>query len=158
MVFEETEIRGLRMNMPPVTQILSTLLPYAIGAVGGIVGAFASGFLKEFFDERARRSRHKRDVARQVLIICNEASTENFRRAARNIEYVNSVMTDLDGVNEKMGAHMNSFINLWGRILDASQKKNQQEVEQKYFIEMLSEIEDKRKLLIAWANKIRVGK
>ncbi len=103
------------------------------------------------------RFKLKLQVARHVLGICNEASTGNFRKASRNTEHVNSVLTNLDGVDEKMEVVMNSFVSLWGRLVEHSGKAEQGEPGRKHYVEMLNEVEQKRKILVAWANKIRAG-
>lgn len=144
--------------MTSIEQIFSKILPYIIGAIGGIVSLLASGFLKEYFDERTRIAKHKRNVTRQVLKICNEASTGNFRRSPRDIEHINSILTDLEGIDKKMEIIMNGFVNLWERIIEHSKKTGQEETGRKYYAEMLNDIEEKRKKLTFWANKIRVGK
>src|ERR1035437_2175144 len=86
-----------------------TLMPYIIGGIGGVITLFASGFLKEFFDERARRSRHKREVARHVFRICIEASTNSFIVEPRNMEDIYSSLTDLEGLDKKMAVNMNEL-------------------------------------------------
>lgn len=143
--------------MPQLNNIIDKLTPYIIGAILGIVGTFVTGFAKEFFDERARRFKHKLNVARHVLEICNEASTGNFRKTSRNTEHVNSVLTNLDGVDEKMGVVMNSFVSLWGRLVDYSEDTRQGESGIRHYAEMLNDVEQKRKTLVTWANKIRAG-
>ena len=76
---------------------VSTLQPYVIGRIFGVIGTFATGFSKEFFEERARVAKHRREVARHVLRICNEASTGNFKQAPREIGDVHAALTDLAG-------------------------------------------------------------
>lgn len=146
------------MNIQQIRQFLSSAQPYIIGAIGGIISLFASGFLKEFFDERKRKAKHKRDVARQVLKICNEASTGNFKCAPRDIEHINSVLTDVEGVDKKMVLTMTSLISLWGRIIEHSEKSNQSNASEGHYVEMLRDVEEKRKVIITWANKIRAGR
>lgn len=144
--------------MPQLNDFFSKLTPYIIGAILGIAGTFVTGFAKEFFDERARRFKHKLEVARHVLRVCNEASTGNFRKTPRDMEHVNSVLTNLDGIDAEMGVVMNSFVSLWGRLVEQSGMAEQDEVGRRHYVEMLSEVEQKRKILVAWANRIRVGK
>lgn len=141
----------------PVVHTSDTWLPYVVGAIGGVIGLFTSGFLKEFFDERARVAKHKRNVARHVLGICIEASTNNFLRAPRDMEDIYGVLTDLEGIDKDMEIVMNNFVNLWGRMIDVRNKENPTKEDNKHFAEMLKEIEEKRKILTAWANKVRVG-
>ena len=140
-----------------ITQILNKLFPYIIGAIGGIASLYASGYCKEYFDERARIAKHKREVARQVLQICNEASTSNFKLLPRDIEHVNSVLTNVEGINSNMEAIMNRFISLWQLIAQISQSHLGKE-ETKDLREMLKEVEEKRKRLVDWANSIRIGR
>jgi len=141
-----------------VTKFLNQLPGFIIGVLSTLTITFGSGFIKEFFDERTRTAKHKRNVAREVHKIINEASSGNYRKAPRDIEYANGVLTDLDGVDEKMGICMNSFVNLWNRIIGASKQTEQSERGEKYLINMLNEIEINRKELSTWANKLRAGK
>ncbi len=143
--------------MPPLNQIIDILLPYLIGAVLGVVGAFGTGYVKEFFDERARIAKHKRDVARLVLKICNEASTGNFKRPPRDIESINSVLTDVEGVDKEIELIMNNFVNLWGRIVEQSQKSNMDKDETRHLVKMLNDVEKDRKKLTSWSNQLRAG-
>lgn len=143
--------------MPSADKIISTIMPYILGGIAGFGSAFLPGFAKEFFDERARRFKHKLHVSRHVLGICNEASTGNFRKPPRDMEHVNGTLTNLDGIDTEIGAVMNSFVNLWGRLVEQSEELEQNKDKSKFYIEMLNEIEKKRKILVIWANKIRVG-
>jgi hypothetical protein len=141
----------------PLHQVLNTIQPYIIGAVFGFIGSFAAGFKTEIFNERARKARHKLDVAIQVHKICNEASTGNFRTAPRDMEHVNSVLTDLDGVDKKMGKTMNSFINSWQLLVEFYQEGGSHHEEREFFNDLLKDAEENRKTLVGWANKIRAG-
>jgi hypothetical protein len=133
--------------------------PYVIGGILGALGTIGTGFVKEFFDERARRAKHKRNVAREVHALCIEASTGNFRTPARDHEHVNSTMTDLDGVDRKMGVALNRFVTLWGLIIYETQKdkRNASKEDYAYFKGLLDEVQEKRKILVGWANKMRAG-
>lgn len=146
------------MNLPQVDKILTTLLPYIIGAFFGVVGSFITGFSKEFFDERLRKAKHKRDVARQVLKICNEASTGNFRSAPRDVEYVNSVLTDLEGVDKNKSVEMEEFISSWQIFARERLRTPLNSGDVKFAKEELGRADGKRKILVVWANKIRTGK
>lgn len=134
------------------------LLPYAIGAIFGVVSLFASGFLKEFFDERARIATHKRNVARHVLKICIEASTNNFRVVSREMEDIYSALTDLEGIDKKMNGEMEKFVSSWGTFARERSKKNLSPDDVKFAKSELDRVEEKRKILVTWANKIRAGK
>lgn len=138
-------------------QLATALQPYVIGAIFGVIGLFASGFLKEFFDERARIATHKRNVARHVLKVCIEASTHNFLTAPRNMEDVYSLLTDLEGIDKGIETKMSDFINLWGRIIEIKNKEKYSEEDNKNYVEMMGQIEKDRKALVAWANAIRTG-
>lgn len=136
-------------------QILSFITsPFIAAPIGYILGQFLPGFSKEFFDERARRKRHKIEVAIQVHKICNEASTGNYKLTPRSQEHVNSILTDLAGISEEMENEMLTFINLWRLIRDFNTEANSVEGK-KYYMELNMKIEPKRKKLTSWANKIR---
>lgn len=142
-----------------IFQWIKALWPFAIGVfgfIGGIAVIFLTGFSKEFFDERNRRAKHKLNVAIEVHKICNEASSGNFKIAPRKSEHVNSVLTDLDGVDNEIGKIMNSFVSKWRIIVDRYNQTNQDDTAAAiHLVDMLNEIELKRKLLVDWANKIR---
>lgn len=130
-----------------------SVLTGALSFLGGIIFVFVTGFSREFFDERARRAKHKLNVARHVLKVCTEASTGNFKTPPRDIEHIHSVLNDLDGVNKELGEDLNNLVNLWGRIVElSSDDKNS-----KFVIEMLRKVEEKRKKLVDWANRTRSG-
>ncbi len=131
-------------------------LSYVVGAILGVVGLFASGFLKEFFGERARKAKHKRNVARHVLKICIEASTNNFLLPPREMEDIYSAITDLEGIDKKMGAAMEKFISSWYFIKE-HQRSNSNHDDAKFLKENLDRVERERKVLVTWANKIRTG-
>ena len=142
------------MNPFLIDMLFTTLPPYIIGAAIGVLGTFVTGFAKEFFYERARRKKHKLEIARQVLKICNEASTGNYLYLPRDMEHVNSVLTDLEGINKSMSVEMEEFISSWRSIRPVGDVFMAAIFEQK----QLDRADEKRKILIAWANKIRTGK
>ncbi len=138
--------------MIPLSSQSDPVMPYVIGAIGGMVTIFVTGFFKEFFDERARITQHKRNVARHVLKICIEASTNNFKIAPREMEDIYSVLTDLEGIDKKMSVEMEKFVSSWGLIIEHSKSHGAA-----FLKENLDRVEKKRKILVAWANKIRAG-
>lgn len=143
------------MAIPSFEQIISTIITLVIGAGGGIGGIFVTGFSREYFEERERKAKHKRNVARSVLKICNEASASTFKNPPRDNEHVISVLTDLEGIDRFIAEEMTSFINLWRR---RSEIKNVISLEDNHFaIELKNDAENKRKHIIAWANKITSG-
>jgi hypothetical protein len=139
-----------------IDQIYNATFPLITAVVGYVGGLFLPGFSKEFFAERARKARHKLDVAIQVHKICNEASTGKFQHWPRDMEHINSVLTDLDGVDKKMGETMNSFVSLWRDCVRAQQTVLGVYAG-RHYKEILGEVEEKRITLVAWANKIRAG-
>ena len=144
--------------MSTLETVIQTIQPYVIGAIGGAGSLFLTGFVKELFEERARKAEHKRNVAIQVHKICNEASTGNFKRPARDDEHVNSVMTDLDGIDEEMGVVMNRLVASWRLNTDPKKLDFHYPLEsEKDHIERNRQIETDRNILVAWANKIRAG-
>jgi hypothetical protein len=138
-------------------ELIKIALLYIIGT-GGIVTLLWKGFLKEFFDERKRIAKHKLNVARHVLKVCNEASTGNFKRPPRDIEHIHSVLTDVEGFNSDMEKTMTSFISLWQHVVHLSENRLKRAVNEKDFTKTLRDVEKKRKILVGWANKIRAGK
>lgn len=127
-----------------------------LGIVGTITTKFFGGYIERFNKEQERKAKQKLNVAIEVHKICNEASTSNLRVAPRDIEHVNTVMTDVGGVDEEIGEAMNSFVNLW--VLVCSGEKRWIDKEKaKNLIEMRSEVEKYREILIKWASKIRTG-
>jgi hypothetical protein len=136
------------------------LSPYLIGATLGVLGTFVTGFVKEFFDERRRISKHKLEVARQVLRICNEASTCNFKSPPRDIEHINSVLTDIEGIDSAQEKILTSFVSRWQIININAQTGNNglNKLKTEDFVTMINDNEESRKELVSWANTIRVGK
>jgi hypothetical protein len=139
-----------------ISNTADTLMPYIIGGIGGVITLFASGFLKEFFDERDRKAKHKRNVARHVLQICIEASTNSFIVKPREMEDIYSALTDLEGINKEMALNMDQFVSSW-QFISRIQKLDSLRGDKKLFKEHFDRVEEKRKILVDWANKIRVG-
>lgn len=126
---------------------------------GGFGSAIGTGLVKERFDERARLKRHKLEVARHVLRICNEASMGNFKTKSKNLSMVYGTMNDLEGIEPDLGKILNRFVSLWDRIAEASAARidgNEKEI--KYYLGMTDEIEVSRQTLVSWANNVRLGK
>lgn len=150
---------GTVFDLASLIPIVQWAQPYLVGAVGGIGTMFLTGFTREFFNERERKHRHKIEVAREVHKLCIEASTHSFKKPAKSQERVMSVLTDLDGVDIRMGKELNRFVALWGLLVPELQKDKAKERKEEYdyLMGMLHEIEEKRKILAEWANRIRVG-
>lgn len=142
-----------------INDVVYVSFPYIMGGLFGFLGAFSSGLIGEIFGERARQNRHKINVAREVHKLCIEASVSSFCDKPRDIEHVYSVLTDLDGIDEEKGEVLNKLVSLWQLIAFAQQrtKRVTKELRQDQD-ERMKEIEEKRKILVNWANKIRVGK
>jgi hypothetical protein len=147
-----------------VIQILESIkqsIDFTTLIIGGITfacGLYFRGFTKERFDNRARVVKHKLNVARHVLEICGEASTNHFATAPRDMEHIHSVLTNVEGFDKKVEVVMNSFISKWQMLVTMKNTKGLNNDGAKYTAELMIEIEKDRKTLIEWANKIRVGK
>ncbi len=146
--------------MPSLNQLFGIALP-VVTAVGGIllgvIGSFGSGFVKEFFDERARKAQHKREVARHVLQICNEASTCSYRHSPRDVEKINSTLTNLEGFDHKACVTMEKFSSSWQCFAREHSKGKMTPEDVRFAKEQLDDAEEARKILVPWANKIRIG-
>lgn len=144
--------------MATLEQIATITLPLVIGGAIGFYFDFARGYSKRYFDEKDRVKRHQLEVARHVLRICNEASTGSFRVAPQDIEDVNSTMTDLDGIDEKLGAKMTEMIASWGTFARERGNGGNTGDDAKFLKEQFDRAETNRVILIDWANKVRNGK
>lgn len=119
------------------------------GAIGGsiltILTKFADGWIQGYFNEKERKAKHKRNVAREVHSICNEALTTRFQYKPRNMEHINHVVSDVEGVDKEMGMVINKFIVAWHECSNMSLP-----------IPVSVRIAEKyRATLEEWANKIR---
>jgi hypothetical protein len=131
--------------------LISTAIPYVIGGVLGFFGNFLSGFSKEFFDERARKKRHKIDVARAFQKIVTEASTNGFNMLPRDMEHVHSVLDDVKGVDAAVDEKANIFVGNWQVIAHThTDGGNNRDV--------IQETRDLRDELTEWCNKVKNGK
>lgn len=147
-----------------VIQIVDTIkqnvdfITLIIGGITFACGLYFRGFTKEWFDNRARMAKHKLNVARHVLEICNEASTNHFSKAPRGMEHIHSVLTNVEGLDKKIEPVMNSFVSKWQMLVTMQTTKALSNDGEKYIGELMANIEENRKVMVAWANKIRVGK
>lgn len=123
-----------------------------------ICGLLFRGLTKEFFDERARIAKHRRDVARLVLKICIEASTNHFRKLPRDMEHIHSVLTDLKGVDRSKSKFMEELITSWCFFAQERTKEGLNGDEVRFASEQRNRAEEKREILERWANRIRAGK
>ncbi len=142
------------MDLTLIYKILQFIFPYLVGVVSGIGGMYFSGLLNEHFKEKARVAEHKRNVAKHVLKICNEASTKNFNKQPREIEDINSALTDLDGIDLEMGKVFNNFVTDWGLISGEKVRTYSDFDDKEYLAELRNDVEKKRKTLVDWAAKI----
>jgi hypothetical protein len=153
----------------PIDQIINATFPLVTAAVGYIGGQFIPGFSKEFFAERARKKRHKIEVARKVLNICTEAKTGDFLLVPSSMEEVNRTLANVEGVDEKMGVAMTNMVNSWitlarldanGGLSDEARRferellKNPTQLNRSA---MLNYAKEENRVLVIWANKIRAG-
>lgn len=147
--------------MGAITEVINTIIGQLPGFIFGVAAtllvAVGTGFIKEYFDERARKKKHKLEVARHVLRICNEASTNNFRKAPREMEDVNSTLTDLEGIDEEMSTKMAEMVSSWSTFSRERSKGDLSPDDVKFAKDQLDRAENNRMILIAWANKIRNG-
>jgi hypothetical protein len=141
----------------PINEVLVTIQPYFIGAVFGVIGTFAAGFSQEFFAERARKARHKLDVAIQVHKICNEAITGSFENAPQDMKHINFALTDLEGVDQKMSVKMTEMVSSWRTFAREFANGAYDPDEIKVLQGEFDRAEENRKTLVAWATKIRTG-
>lgn len=129
-----------------------------IGVTGFILGVatkFADGYVKEHFDNRKRLAEHKRKIAEEVLIICNEASTSSFQTPPRNIEHIHKILTEVELIDRQMETAMNEFVSSWSSFATRRGAGHLQSEEVKFQKEQLDRAEDRRKMLIKMANKMR---
>jgi len=136
---------------------LSSLIIGVLGYLLGIFTKFVDGYIKSYFVEKERRDKHKREVARQVLKLCNEASTNSFRKAPRDMEHINSVLTDLEGIDKDMSVEMEKFSTSWQLIPRERSRGDLSSDDARFLKSNIDRAERKRKILISWANKIRAG-
>lgn len=145
-------------------QIVDTIkknIDFTTLIIGGITfacGLYFRGFTKEWFDNRARVAKHKLNVARHVLEICTEASTNHFSKAPRDMEHVHSVLTNVEGLDKEIEAVMNSFVSKWQMLVTMKNTNDLSNDGVKYTAELMADVEENRKILVEWSNKIRVGK
>lgn len=146
------------MSVPPIDQIIKTSTPYVTGIGGiiiGVIGVFITGFSKEFFAERERKTRYKIDVARAVHKICIEARSHGYIVSPRNYEHVTSVITDLESIDKKMSDVMQDFVTNWEFLVN--DRSNGQKTDKTNF-KILQEAGGEERKLSNWSNKIRAGK
>lgn len=153
------------MALPPLEQIVNNSFVVGAGTlvVGFISGQLLPGFAKEWFAERERRRKHKLNVAIEVHKICNEIKTGNYRTLPRDWEHVNSVLTDVEGVDEKMGVVMAEFLELCQDVFEDYLAERGDLPERgvstaKEKFQNYQKVENKRKILVKWSNKLRTGK
>ena len=131
--------------------LITNAFPIFVGGAIGFFVNFLGGFSKEFFDERARKKRHKIDVARAFQKIVTEASTNGFKVLPREMEHVHSVLDDVKGVGAVVGEKANIFVGNWQVIAHTH-------VDGGNYKDLLQETRDLRDELTEWCNKIKNGK
>jgi len=139
--------------------ILGQLPGFIAGIISALIIAMATGFIKEFFDERTRKKKHRLEVARQIIKICNEAETNFYGQPPRDIEHINSVTIDTLGIDKKVGTQMKEFIDMWigvNSFIKEHPPNTVPNVEKRDRI--VKEITIRKEILVDWANKIRIGK
>jgi hypothetical protein len=138
------------------TYALPVIISSVISGAVGFYFNFARGFSKEFFDKRARKEKHKLNVAQHVFQICNEADTNSFRVLPKDIEHINSVKKNVKALDEKVGNTMTEFISSWYTF--ARGRKNESRAEDIRFLDREHKQAETRMMkLLEWANKIRIG-
>lgn len=140
-------------------EMLDELLKHAstliVGVIVGVAGTLASGYAKEYFDERARQRKHKIHVANEVHKVVNEALAGKYTVRPRDLEHVQIVQTDVSGVDAEIGKVFADFVELWKNM---SMPHLPRSVMFHKMTEWNKEIHEKRLILNNWTNKIRTGK
>jgi hypothetical protein len=131
--------------------LITSAILLVVGGVLGFFGNFLGGFSNEFFDERARKKRHKIDVARAFQKIVAEASTNGFKVLPRDMEDVHSVLDDVKGVDAAVGENANIFVGNWQVIAHTHADSGN-------YRDELQETRDLRDELTEWCNKVKNGK
>lgn len=140
-------------------QVVGTLSPYVIGAVGGVGSVLLTGFSKEFFGKRDRKERYRINVAREVHKICVEADTSFYHKYARDREHVTSVIDDVKSVDKEMGVKFEQFVIMWNGIalyIDENKSNTTTFIEKRD--KMVRKIREFREEIVTWEGKIRSGK
>lgn len=141
-----------------IKSLAGQLPGFVAGVISALLVAYGSGYIAEYFTERGRIAKHKRDVARLVIKICTEASTSSYCNTPRDMERVNSVLTDLEGIDKEMCLDMETLISSWG-VLSRRRSNGKLGTEDIVFAtDLRNRAEEKRLKLITWATKIRLGK
>lgn len=141
-----------------MTHILQIILPYLTGVISGVILTIASGFSKEIFDERARKAKHKINVAREVHNIVVEARAGKYKIPPRDLEHIHSVIIDLGGIDETQEEMLAVFANYWSDYA----KGKMVYMDGVYPLAPLSDVKGELRArassLIWWEREIRVGK
>lgn len=126
-----------------------------MGFILGVLTRYADGYIKEHFDSRKRKIEHQRTIAEEVLKICNEASTNSFRVQPRNIEHIYKILTEIKLLDIQMEKTMNEFVSSWNSFAMNRSAGNMSPNDVKFAKTQLDRAEERRKILINMASKMR---
>lgn len=144
------------MNMKEIINVIVKQLPgLIIGGISTTIFLFLKGYLSLYFEKIKRVNKHKLNVAKQVLELCHEASSSAYSKLPRDYEHVLSVITNVKGIDKTKGAIMNKFVSLWVLITFIKRPKMTNE-DVEFDFELKNEIEEKKEILMEWANNIRL--
>lgn len=134
---------------------IPSLIIGVMGFILGVLTRYADGYIKEHFDSRKRKAEHQRMISEEVLKICNEASTNSFRIPPRDTEHINKILTEVELIDEQMETAMNEFISSWNSFSSRRSTGNMAPEDVKFTKEQLDRAEERRKILIKKASKMR---
>lgn len=149
------------MLIKSIGNTFASLLPgFFIGSVSTSLANFFTGLSGEFFAERARKSKHKIDVARHVSDLVGEViSSKSYTEFPRDMEKAMRTVGDLKAISHRMAKKLERFLSRWQLIASCSKDPSINETEkEKTLIEWRREADTLCEELSIWVSRVKAGK
>ncbi|KKP71916.1 MAG: hypothetical protein UR68_C0024G0004 [Candidatus Roizmanbacteria bacterium GW2011_GWA2_35_19] len=90
-----------------------------LGFIGGVIfqlfTKLGEGWISELFENRKQKKLKKIQAAKDINSFCIEGMHKNFRIKAESERHIKLKATEIEAIDEEVGAKLRQFLDLWSQ-------------------------------------------